>query len=195
MDAAALAAAPVTYGAVGASQAPDLLAFPPAGFRPLERRARIGHGEERWRFAVLQVLSWGVKRRSGFHVDPIASGVAGAGPGSRSERVFSPDGFELVHPGDTAMLRFGRLLEPVRVVFVIDEPDRQGFGYGTLEGHPLCGEESFVVERRADGSVWLVVRSFSRPSTRMWMILAPAVRLAQGILTRRYLSALAGPMR
>ena len=187
MDAAALATAPVTYGAVGASQAPDLLGFPPACFRPHERRARFGHGEARWRFATLQVLSWGVKRRSGFHVDPVASEA-----GSRTERVFSPDGFELVHPGDTAMLRFGPLLEPVRVVFVIDEPDRQGFGYGTLEGHPLRGEESFVVERRDDDSVWLVVRSFSRPSTRMWRLLGPAVRVAQEILTRRYLSALAG---
>ena len=183
MDAAHLAAAPVTYGAVGATR--DMRV--PRGFRPLERRARIGHGEERWRFAVLQVLSWGVKRRSGFHVRPIASG-AGAG----RDRAFSPDGVELVHPGDTAVLRFGPLLEPVRVVYVVDEPDRQGFGYGTLEGHPLRGEESFVVERHPDGSVWLVVRSFSRPSTRVWTVLCPVVRVAQAILTRRYLSALAG---
>jgi uncharacterized protein (UPF0548 family) len=189
MDAAAFATATVSYGAVGASQAPDLLTFPPAGFRPLERRARIGHGEERWRYATTQVLSWGVKRRSGFRVQPVASEA-----GSRNERVYSPDGFELVHPGDTAILRFGPLLEPVRVVYLLDEEDRCGFGYGTLEGHPLQGEESFVVERREDDSVWLVVRSFSRPSTPVWTALGPLVRVAQLILTRRYLSALAGPI-
>lgn len=189
MDDAALALAPVTYAAVGASQSPDLLAFPPPGFRPLERRARIGHGEARWRFATLQVLSWGVKRRSGFRVEPIASDA-----GARNDRVYSPDGFELVHPGDTAMLRFGPLREPVRVVFVIDEPDRQGFGYGTLPGHPLRGEESFVIERHHDDSVWIVTRSFSQPSTPLWRLLSPAVRAAQQILTRRYLAALAGPV-
>ena len=187
MDAEALGMARVTYGAVGASQAPDLLSFPPAGFRPVERRARIGHGKARWRFARLQVLSWGVKRRSGFRVERIASDTD-----THNEQVYSPDGFEFVHPGDTAMLHFGPLLEPVRVVYVIDDPDRCGFGYGTLEGHPLEGEESFMIERRSDGSVWIVVRSFSRPSTRRWKVLGPAVRVAQLILMRRYLAALAG---
>ncbi|MBX3100059.1 MAG: DUF1990 domain-containing protein [Salinibacterium sp.] len=187
MDNAALTTAPVTYGAVGASQAPDLLSFPPAGFRPFEGRARIGHGEARWRSARLQVLSWGVKRRSGFRVELIASDAS-----TRNEQVYSPDGFELVHPGDTAMLHFGPLLEPVRVVYVIDDADRCGFGYGTLEGHPLQGEESFMIEHRADDSVWIVVRSFSRPSTRWWKVLGPGVRIAQLILTRRYLAALAG---
>ena len=187
MDTTALATAPVTYGAVGASQAPDLLSFPPAGFRSVERRVRIGHGEARWRFARLQVLSWGVKRRSGFRVERIASDA-----GAKNEQVFSPDGFELVHPGDTAVLHFGPLLEPVRVVYVIDDPDRCGFGYGTLEGHPLQGEESFMIERRANDSVWIVVRSFSRPSTRRWKAIGLAVRVAQAILMRRYLVALAG---
>lgn len=174
MDAAALVAAPVTYAPVGGTKAAHLLEAPPVGFRPRERRARIGHGDERWRYACSEVLSWGVKRRSGFQVKAL-DGNGG-----------------LVCPGDTAMLHFGPLREPVRVVYVVDEPDRVGFGYGTLEGHPLQGEECFVVEHRDDGSVWLVVRSFSRPSTRFWRAMAPAVRVAQSLLTRRYLSALAG---
>jgi uncharacterized protein (UPF0548 family) len=175
MDDAALAAAKVTYDAIGATRDPALA---PAGFRRLERRARIGSGEERWRHATREVLGWGVKRRSGFRVRQIAARDDGR-----------------VHQGDTAMLGFGPLREPVRVVYVVDEPDRQGFGYGTLEGHPLRGEESFVVERRDDGAVWIVVRSFSRPSTRLWTLLGPLVRVAQAILTRRYLSALAGRIR
>lgn len=184
--------AAVTYGAVGATRAPDLLRFPPAGFRATERTARIGHGAARWEHAWLQTMSWGIKRRSGFRVDPVAS----AEP--RDEQVFSPDGFELVHPGDTAILSLGwgplRLHEPVRVVYLIDEPRRRGFAYGTLPGHPLQGEECFVVEHRPDDSVWITVRAFSRPASRRWRVLYPALRIAQEVFTRRYLRALAQPI-
>lgn len=39
---------------------------------------------------------------------------------------------------------------PCRVVYLIDESDRQGFAYGTLPGHPESGEETFVVQRTDD---------------------------------------------
>ena len=189
MPAAPTALDTVTYGAVGATQAPDLVAFPPAGFVGREARSRIGHGPRRWAFAVEQVMSWGVKRRSGFRVVTVASE---AGP--RRERVYSSDGVELVHPGDTVVLHFGRIEEPVRVVYTIDEPRRRGFGYGTLPGHPLQGEECFEVEYRDDGSVWLTVRSFSRPSTGTWEAARPLLRIAQWVVTRRYLRSLAQPI-
>jgi uncharacterized protein (UPF0548 family) len=38
------------------------------------------------------------------------------------------------------------------VVWTVDEPNRIGFGYGTLQGHPESGEESFVVSREDDDS-------------------------------------------
>ena len=34
-----------------------------------------------------------------------------------------------------------------------------------LDGHPESGEESWVVDQTEDGSVWLSIRVFSRPST------------------------------
>jgi uncharacterized protein (UPF0548 family) len=181
----------VTYGAVGATQAPDLLSFPPPGFRATERRARIGHGPERWEFACAETMTWGIKRRAGFRVEQIA-----ATTGPKTETVYSATGHEFVHPGDTAVLVFGwlRLREPVRVVYTIAEEQRRGFAYGTLPGHPLEGEESFVVERRADDSVWITVRAFSRPSTRGWRAVSPLLRLVQAYFTRRYLAALAGPI-
>ena len=46
-----------------------------------------------------------------------------------------------------------KVREPIEVVAVVDEPDRQGFAYGTLTGHPLRGEEAFIVERLPDGSL------------------------------------------
>lgn len=53
-----------------------------------------------------------------------------------------------------------------RIVFVIDEPRRFGFAYGTLPGHAECGEERFLVEHLADDTVWYDVRAFSKP--RFW---------------------------
>jgi uncharacterized protein (UPF0548 family) len=207
----------VSYGAVGATQAPDLLQYPPKGCRPLERRARIGHGDERFAWASTAVLSWRVQSGSGFHVEshhtpgyvseltytPVAFDADGAPvtPSHTSmtgEPVYAPDGTILLAPGDTVMLgiRFGpvRVHAPARVVYVVDEPTRRGFAYGTLPGHPEDGEESFVVERADDGSVWIVIRAFSRPSRWYWWLVAPVLRLTQEFYTRRYLRALAGPL-
>lgn len=205
----------VTYGAVGATQAPDLMTFPPAGFRPSERSARIGHGEARWEFARLQIMTWGVKTRSGFRIEMVDTpadvldsgyapvvfddvGSAASAAQLEAEPEYGPDGTALVRAGETAylVLGWGRLSarEPVRIVTVIDEPRRRGFAYGTLPGHPLKGEESFIVERRDDDTVWITIRSFSRPSSRFWWAMYPVLRLLQEVFTRRYLRALAGPI-
>lgn len=206
---------PVSYAAVGATQAADLMQYPPAGFRPFQKRVRIGHGPLRWSFASQAVLSWGVQRRSGLRVTttespaevtdqsyvPLALDTAGT-PVPRDEAdgeeeaVYGSDGTAMVAPGDTVWLHIPvgpfSLKAPARVVYVINEKKRRGFGYGTLAGHPECGEESFVVELADDGSVWLEVSAFSRPSSWLWRAVYPALRLAQSIYTRRYFNALSG---
>jgi uncharacterized protein (UPF0548 family) len=53
-----------------------------------------------------------------------------------------------------------------RIVYVIDEPRRFGFAYGTLPGHVEAGEELFLVELDDDDRVWYRIRAFSRP--RHW---------------------------
>jgi uncharacterized protein (UPF0548 family) len=206
----------VTYAAVGGTQAPDLLRYPPKGFRPIERRVRIGHGAERWEHAWVETLSFGIQRRSGFRVRRVESPpivldntytpVAFDDDGqpvqpartTSGEAVYSASGRELLRPGDTAVLLLGwRALSfrvPIRVVFVIDEPRRRGFAYGTLPGHPERGEEAFVVEYRDDDSVWLVIRAFSRPAGTFWWIVSPALRLMQAVFTARYERALTGPL-
>ena len=206
---------PVTYAAVGATQAEDLLRYPPQGYRPMERRIRIGHGPERWDFAWVQTLSWGIQRRSGFHVElvdspaevsdgtylPVAfdkdgNPVQPATTGEAGELTFAPDGTALMRPGDSALLKWALWPAkiPARVVYVIDEPDRKGFAYGTLPGHPERGEESFIIERRPDESVWLTIRAFSRPSSAFFWAVSPALRMLQAIFTERYKRALAGPI-
>lgn len=214
-DPAELWRLPVTYGAVGATQAPDLLRYPPQGYRPLERSIRVGHGPERWEYAWMRVMSWGIQRGAGFRVTPVeapaSATAAGYVPvafdadgapvrpatvGADGEALFTPEGDALVRAGDTGMLRapFWPAPFPVRVVFVVDEPARRGAAFGTLPGHPLAGEELFLVERRDDDSVWFTVRIFSKPAGGFWKLVLPALRIVQAVLVRRYLRELLGPL-
>jgi uncharacterized protein (UPF0548 family) len=66
-----------------------------------------------------------------------------------------------------------------RIVHVLDEPDRFGFAYGTLPGHVESGEELFLAERRADGSVWFAIHAYSRPRHALTWIGYPLVRRLQ----------------
>jgi uncharacterized protein (UPF0548 family) len=215
MDAATLWQVPVTYGAIGGTQAGDLMQYPPRGFRPATRRIRVGHGQARWEHAWIETMSWGIQKRSGMKVraldaptevttgtyvpvsfDEDGTPVQPATVAAAEEDIFAADGSPLVRPGDTAILRippypFG---VPVRVVYVVDEPLRKGFGYGTLPGHPETGEAAFFVEYRDDDSVWLTLRSFSRPSSWIFWVGYPIGRLLQAIYTGRYERALSGPI-
>jgi len=176
----------VSYVAVGATSDPNLLRFPPAGYVPFERRARIGYGDRRWEFAVDELMSWRVKTRAGFRIRRAAAGD------HEGDATFSADGTPYATPGETAVLRPGILpfREPVRVISVIDEEDRRGFTYGTLPGHPLEGEEQLMVVRREDGAVYLVVRSFARPASWPWMLLRPVLAIVRRIVVIRYTDAL-----
>lgn len=206
----------VSYGAVGATKAPDLMTYPPEGFRPFEERTRIGHGDARWAYAWQEALTWGIQRRSGIRVTlsdsprevgdgtytPVSFDTGGTpivpDLGTRGETVYGPGGQSFIAPGDTAMLTipFGpfRVHAPCRVIYVIDEPKRKGFAYGTIGGHPESGEEAFIVDQTDDGSVWLTIRAFSRPASWAWRAVYPALRFAQAMYTRRYFRSLSGPI-
>jgi uncharacterized protein (UPF0548 family) len=208
---------PVSYGAVGATKAADLLTYPPVGYRPFEGRVRIGHGDARWQYAWTSVLSWRVQRNSGFTVevsdtphavtestytpvsfDPDGTPAVPASIAALDEHIFAPDGTALIAPGVTAVLSapFGpfRVKAPARVVYVVDEPKRKGFAYGTMAGHPEKGEESFIVEQTDDGSVWLEIRAFSRPANGFYWLVYPILRVSQAFYTRRYFNSLSGPI-
>ena len=172
-----LAQQPLTYTAVGDSLKPELIARPPRGYRATERRATIGAGRVAFDRASAATLRWEIKTRAGFRV--IRVGEHGA---------FRSD--EPVVKGECAIVRFGPVRETVRVIRIVDEPRRRGFAYGTLPEHPLRGEEAFLVEWRADDTVDLVVRSFSRPSTLLGWLAYPLLLTAQQIFVRRYLRVL-----
>lgn len=207
---------PVTYGAVGATQADDLFTYPPEGYRPMSRRARIGHGDARFQFAWSETMSWGIQKRSGFGVEltstprevveqtytPVAFDEEGApvAPDAQETALFGADGTPFLVPGDTALLvipvvgGLWTIKSPARVVYVVDEPSRKGFAYGTLPGHPESGEEAFIVDQTEDGSVWLTITAFSRPSSWYWWMVYPVLRAFQEYYTRRYLRSLTGPL-
>jgi uncharacterized protein (UPF0548 family) len=80
------------------------------------------------------------------------------------------------------------VVAPCRVVTVIDTSRAHGFVYATLPGHPLIGEEEFVVST-ADGGRWcFAIRFVSRPvGIAGWF---PALaRAGQRAVNRRYLAA------
>ena len=99
-----------------------------------------------------------------------------------------------VQDGDTFALVIrlpvgGYVMAAGRVVFVLDEPDRRGFGYGTLPGHPEQGEEAFAVVRRGD-RMYFEITAFSRPRHPLARLAKPVSRLLQRQTTRRYIAAM-----
>jgi uncharacterized protein (UPF0548 family) len=165
-----------TYAPVGATHPGDETWTPPAGFRAVEQTVRLGDGRALWETATAALLDWGVKTRSGFTVVP--------GPGS-SQRVRVGTDYWL-----HAALGPLRLREPVRVVAVVDRPDRRGFAYATLDGHPVSGEEAFVLHRATDGAVFLTLRSLTRAPRGAWRLAFPGVLVAQRWYRARYRRAL-----
>ena len=199
----------VTYGAIGATLDPDLLRYPPAGFRPAEDSVKLGSGKDRFDRAAEELMTWGVQKGAGFDVADISPGTGaqytgisygpdGAPlaeqPAPRTEQRFGPDGTPYVSAGMTATLRpEGRPRArgiPVLVVYLVDEPERIGFAYGTTGHAPESGEESFLLEHREDDSVWLTIRSALQPRGGVRRVLAPWVRRRRRELTKRELRAL-----
>jgi len=167
----------LSYDAVGATCVAEAVWAPSApGYRRFEQTVLIGRGEQAWTTAARDVLRWAVKTRSGFVVHD---------PGNPDLRVRL--GADL-----TVLASIGpwHLREPVTVVAVVDEPDRCGFAYGTRPGHPVAGEEAFVVHRAGDGGVWLTLRSVTRPARGAWRLAFPAALVAQRWYRRRYRRAL-----
>lgn len=165
--AARLRSVPFTYAEVGASTLDEL----PPGYHHLDRErafpvsafGRLAEG----------IMTWGLQSGAGLDV-----------------RASSPR----AEPDAVVLMRLGPpgvgVRVPCRVVDVLDEPDRVGFSYGTLPGHPERGEELFAVERREEHAV-VRIRAFSVPGSALSRAIGPAGRVAQKVMTERYLRAAA----
>ncbi|WP_080671550.1 DUF1990 domain-containing protein [Salinispora cortesiana] len=158
----------LTYPEVGASAG-----VLPSGYRHVHRSAFLGADVRVFDQAVRALLRWRMHRRAGVGVDR---------PDLRPQ------------PGADFRLRIGwrglLVQAPCRIIYTIDEDDRAGFAYGTLPGHPECGEEAFLVRRDGGGRSYFEVRAFSRPASLAARIAGPLGRLAQDVITSRYLGAM-----
>jgi hypothetical protein len=94
-----------------------------------------------------------------------------------------------IENGDTVGLRYHfvpgiDLFFAARVIDrfedVVNNQWRCGFTYRTLQGHPECGEETFVVEKDlTSGQVTAALRSWSRPGLWIAKLTYPIVRQLQ----------------
>jgi uncharacterized protein (UPF0548 family) len=157
----------------------------PTGYHRLEHKTRIGEGDEVFRRAGEALLHWRMHRAAGLPMKATDSpAVIGAnvlgrlGAGILAGQVLKASALGMLG-----------LPVPCRVVWTVDEPDRIGFAYGTLQGHPASGEESFVVTREPDG-IYFTIRAYSRAATWYTRLGGPAGRKAQQYTARRYANAL-----
>ncbi|AHH20373.1 hypothetical protein NONO_c55930 [Nocardia nova SH22a] len=162
-------AQPFTYPDVGAT-AGDF----PAGYHHFQLRRRIGAGRDLFERAGGEILGYRMQRGVG---------------------IFQHADTPSAQPGTTLTVRLGfagvGITAPCRVVYVLDEPDRRGFAYGTLPGHPEVGEELFAVEYdSADDAVYAVVAAFSRPGAWYVRLGGPVVRALQRLIAGRYIDAI-----
>ena len=148
---------------------------PPEGFPCLVTQTYLGEGLATYGRVAQGILTWELQRRSGLRV--------------RTES-------DVVVPGARVVSGFGvgpfRLNVPCEVVWVHRPvpgggPQSAGFGYGSLPGHPVRGEESFEAEIDAQGRVYLSITAFSRPSNWFYAAGGALARRAQRLMTSLYL--------
>ena len=198
----------VDYAAVGATQAPDLMQYPPERSIPAEASWRIGSGETRFLGASDALLSWTAQRGAGLRVKdvrpaagPMYSGVSFDAEGnaiaptrSEAEQRFDADGTPYVGAGTTirvdGRVKGMRADAELRVIFAVEEPRRVGFALGTVSDSVVSGEESFMLDWLDNDEVWFTVRAFDAPRAVLYRMLPALTRRRRRELFTRYLRAI-----
>jgi len=151
---------PFTYTSIGGTRNEES----PAGFNVDHNRLKIGEGLEDFERAVLALRSW-----RQFDLGWV-------------ETVSFDTPIQINEAVAVRAHTFGLWsLNACRIVYVINEtePSRFGFAYGTLPDHVECGEERFMIEQDADGSVYYDIFAFSHPRHPLARLGFPAVRRLQ----------------
>ena len=60
----------------------------------------------------------------------------------------------------------------VRINRIIDETERKGFSYETIEGHVEKGESTFTIEK-GDGGLIFIIKTFSEPGNLLTKLVGP----------------------
>ena len=157
---------PFTYAEVGATNA-----TPPSGYKIDRNRIRLGDGEATYQRGVKALKSWWQFDLGWVTVAPRGVAVEVGAIVAVKARAFGTWS-----------------LNASRVVYVIDEPRRWGFAYGTLPDHVERGEERFLVEWLVDDSVWYDILAFSRPQHPLVRLSSPLARMLQKRFARESLA-------
>lgn len=198
----------VDYAAVGATQAHDLMHYPPERSVPAEESWRIGSGDARFETASEALLSWTAQKAAGLTLSdvrpasgPMYAGVSFDAEGNpvtpsrlEVEQRFDSDGTPFVGAGTTVHVhgRAGGMKADgeLRVIFVVEEPRRVGFALGTVGGSVVSGEESFVLDWLDNDEVWFTVRAFDAPVGLFYRMFPALTRRRRRELFTRYLRAI-----
>lgn len=171
MTAPRRAAGELNYDGIGSTEHGPL----PPHLESVITRSPLGEGTATYRRVAEGILTWRLQHGAGLRV--------------RAES-------EVVVPGTRVVSGFGigpfRISAPCEVVWVRrplpgDGPQSAGFGYGTLPGHPVRGEEAFEVELDVDGRVTLVITAFGAPSNWFYSAGGALTAWARRRITSRYI--------
>lgn len=165
---------PLAYAAIGASDALELLRFPPEGSTPYVEELQLGSGADRFLTAANLLMTWGAQRAAGVEVVDIESGASVDYPGVQftddgvpelsadPEHLFSPEGEPYLVAGTAASFQTeGEQPRRVMIISTVIEPKRLGFTWGDRDEVAGFGEQLLTVEHRTDGTVWAVARGFA----------------------------------
>ncbi len=164
--------------AKGALNYPDVGATehgPPAGVHWLVTEAYLGHGFPSYRRAVAGTLAWQLQRGAGLRVRAESDVVV---PGTRVVSGFGVGPFRINAPCEVVWVR-----QPLPE----DVPQGAGFGYGTLPGHPVRGEESFEIRIDPDGQVSARITAFGEPANWFYAAGNAVASWARRRVTARYI--------
>lgn len=154
---------PFSYGvALNTEFGPEEV-FVPKGFVLDETRGEIGHGIEAFHAAREAFRAWQ-------HFD--LGWVRVSNPDAEIAR----DAIVAVEAHTLGLWS----LNLSRILYVIDEPNRFGYGYGTTALHVECGEERFLLEfYPQSGAVYYDLLAISRPAHWMARLAYPITRRSQ----------------
>jgi len=176
-----------TYSERGATDRPFPQPFEggwPAGYTVMVERYEIVSADAVAGFVRLTegILGWELHRRAGL---TMKSDAGRAAPGVRVVSGFGVGPFRIKAPCRVLWSRGPHLDDDGRAL----PGQRGGFGYGTLPGHPVLGEEGFYAELTEDGRLFFVCSAYSAPASLLYRLAAPVTRLTQRFVLARYVRA------
>lgn len=130
-------------------------------------RVRIGHGDTDFNNAKIAIQRWQMFPRTWTRILP------GTPPIQEN----------------TTVVMCARFLgiwwrNACRIIYIIDQPNRYGFAYGTLPAHMESGEELFLVFKDENDEVWYEIKAYSRPRHWLAKLAYPLMRLLQARFRR-----------